>query len=326
MQIKFFVFIARFIILIGDNMLEKICLYNIKSVKKIMQLLFIDDKNKLGKIINKYNVYRDKKTNRIISEPIWKLKEVHNRIYKLLTKNVNYFPGYLISKKGFSAVDNYKIHKDNKYIATMDIQKFFPSCNFDMVYNFFKYKMNNSYDVAIILAELCTVDLSRFPVQISEDYNFLNKRHLPTGSPISQVLSFMICKEYFDNIFSFLSKRDCNFSLYVDDITISSNKPIRSTTIRYIKNYLRKKGLNVNKGKCHIYRYNDNKIITGVVLKGKRNIPMVKNKTTFKLVKLLRLPYKNSLVHNKIRGLLYHINSIDKNKFSHLISTYCKKR
>lgn len=307
-------------------MLEKICIYNIKSVKKIMKLLFIDDKNKLCKIINKYNVYCDKKTNRIISEPILKLKEVHNRIYKLLTKNANYFPDYLISKKGFSAVDNYKIHKNNRYIATMDIQKFFPSCNFDMVYKFFKYKMNNSHDVAIILAELCTVNLLKFPVQLNEDYDFLSKRHLPTGSPISQVLAFMICKEYFDNIFYFLLKRDCSFSLYVDDITISSNKPIKSTTIRHIKNYLSKKGLNVNKSKCHIYRYSDNKIITGVVLKGIRNIPMVKNKTTFKLLKLLKMPYKNSLDYNKIRGLLYHINSIDKNKFSNLISIYCKKR
>lgn len=306
-------------------MLEKICFYNIKSVKKILKLLFIDDITKLNNIINKYNVYRDKKTDRLISEPIWKLKEVHNRIFKLLIKNYNDFPDYLISKKGVSVLDNYKIHSTNKHIATMDLHKYFPSCNYDMVYSFFRNKMKNSHDVATIMSNICTIDLLKFPITISEDYNILSKKHLPTGSPISQVLSFMICKEYFDYIALFLLRKNCNFSLYVDDITISSNKPIKSSTLRYVRNYLEKKGLSVNRRKCHIYKYTDNKIITGVVLKGRQNIPTIKNKTSYKLMKFVNKKNKSYHDNNKIKGILYHINRIDKKKFKNLTSIYCKK-
>lgn len=187
-------------------------------------------------------------SHREIEIPKPQLLRIHERLNSLLSRVEK--PDYLMSGvRGRSHVDNAKRHAGKKAVAKIDIKKFYPSTTHEIVKRGFKKVFRCSDDIAETLASLSTV-----------------KGYVPTGSPLSQNLAFMVNLHTFDHINIYAKSRGLTFTLYVDDLTFSG-KVIPKNLLAYVKNHLKKN----NGYACHkIKNYNQDteKVITGVVLDG----------------------------------------------------------
>lgn len=192
--------------------IERSPLYQLKSKKKLAELLGVEvasirdlDKSGLDK---QYHFFRHKKIERFVTEPAETLAKIHKRLLKLFMRIE--VPSYLHSaKKRHSYKTNAEAHRDSCSVIKVDIKKFFPSIKFERVYQFFSASLQCSPDISTILTRLCVVQPRHY------------RAHLPTGSCISPILSFLVNKTMFDNINRLSDEHGCTFTLYVDDITIS---------------------------------------------------------------------------------------------------------
>jgi hypothetical protein len=302
---------------------------NLQSKKKLRNLLYIDTKfRKLevdGFFNNMYKIYIAKKTldngkvkRRLVESPRSDIKVIHKRILKLLSTIE--LPDYLYSKRGVSYLDNHTGHK-KKYVVKMDISKFFPNCDSSKIYHFFKDELGVSNDCSFWLTKLISVDylfekinqeVKDYLEEVSNKQYFpIREKHLPTGSPLSPLLSFLVHKALFDGINEYCNSKGISFTLYVDDVTISSNNKISEKTIYDIVHYFHQFGLPVSKQKTVIYRSTHDKLITGVVV-NRHNEVKVPNKLYKKRKDLKQIYNKtnDSKDFNRLQGVENAIKQI----------------
>jgi len=274
-------------------------LYKLNSKSKLSSILHIDN---LSNLLRDGHYNRFEMNGRQIESPCKELKRVHKRVLKLLSR-IN-TPDYLISgKKGLSYVDNAKVHTRRCNLVKMDIKKFYPSSKKEYVFRLFHYKFRMAEDVAWILTELLTCD-----------------GHIPTGSPVSQILAFMIFADTFEEINNLAITHGCCFTLYVDDITISSTGNIPRKLIYAIRNELKKVNLNLSGKKTRFYSLNKTKCVTGCVITpdGELRIP---NKLHQKIHEKSTMLNKEGLSphdHQVLFGLLNAAQQIQKSTFPSL--------
>ena len=254
-------------------------LYKLKSKSKASALLRIETKELV--VLSKNPPYDSfsKKTGektREIDRPREKLKKVQLRIKDLLSRIE--IPVWLFSgKKGVSYIDNARYHQKSPYVITCDIKSFYSNCSYEKVFQTFKYIFKMSDDVAWIFVNLLAF-----------------KGKIPTGSPSSQIVAFWAYLPTFERINKKISSLGGIFSLYVDDITISSKDPITKKIIQDINYELKKVGHSIKRSKTKYYGKERFKIITGVAIspKGKLRVP---NKRRIKLINSLKSNEKSRL-------------------------------
>lgn len=106
-------------------------------------------------------------------------------------------------------------------------------------------------DIAGILADICCYQ----------------KKHLPTGSAISGYIAFFANKYLFDAVNEIAKEKECVFTLYVDDLTISGSAATKSL-INDVRNEIKRHGLSSKRKKTQTFSSHSVKTITGVVIKG----------------------------------------------------------
>lgn len=283
-------------------------LYKIKRKRDLFILLHIDE-NKLNEELYKYKVcIKDKK--RLLEKPSEELKKIQrNILYKLYQLD---FPQYVFSGiKGRSAFGNAIYHINCKYMLKLDMSKFFPNTHRNNIYEFFKDKLKMSSDVSSICTDIVTVNYEKEDVEIDyEVYDFLkrkkikNTNHLPSGTPTSQILSYLANIDMFDKIIEYTKKHKLQCSIYVDDITISSsNRYISKKEESEIKRIIKKHKHNLSKEKTIRYSVNEFKKVTGFVIDPNNRLVIpnkikskIKNQTKFIRKKELDEQRKNSII------------------------------
>ena len=189
-------------------------LFRIRTKKILLRALLITNLELKIILKNGNNNYRKIINNgRVCQVPINRengasLYKLHARIANLLSSIET--PEYLFSSsRGKGYIDNARFHLENcnKRMVKLDIKKFFPSVKFSHIINFFKKSMECSHDVSTILAKLI----------VFNDF-------LPTGSPLSDRVSYFAHQDMFDEINKKAGDLGCKMSLWVDDIVISGNK------------------------------------------------------------------------------------------------------
>ncbi|MEZ8957178.1 reverse transcriptase family protein [Vibrio lentus] len=226
-------------------------LYKLNSHKRLAKILGLTSVSVIHKLASKGNKNYYTSTldcGRIIEVPLPQLARVHSRINSLLSRIS--VPAYLNSGvKTRSNVKNAKDHKGNRALLKLDIAKYYPSVTREQIKKCYLKSFKCTQDVAETLSILCT-------------YN----DHLPTGSTISQSLSFAVNRPIFDHIDSYAKSRSIKFTCYVDDLTFSG-PVIPKYFTSYIKSYITN-----NRGyKCHkirIHKADTPKLVTGVVIDG----------------------------------------------------------
>ena len=207
------------------------------------------DVDALEKLVNRadnytcFNIGRTKK--RAVQKPKRRMQALHKRIATWLSRIE--IPDYLHSAtKGRSYITNALTHSANTNLIQVDIRSFFQNVTRHAVYLFFVNVMRCRTDVAMLLAKALTVN-----------------DHLPTGSPVSPILSFYAHKLLFDRIANLASENELVFTLYIDDMCLSGGLASRKTLfdVRHIiASYCLKSH------KCRFFRSGIPRVVTGVAL------------------------------------------------------------
>lgn len=206
------------------------------------------------------------------------------------------FYGY----KGQNAYKNAAAHIGNFAFITTDISNYFPSTKTKYVKEFLKDTFELEEEVLDILLKMFTYD-----------------GHIPTGAPTSPILAFLCHKKLFDEIYSEMTAQGITFTLYADDITLSSRKGITNEMIRYIKNILLKQELKIKDSKTKHYSYKK-ALITGYYLhqSGKITVPDSVGESVRKKLQINSITEMSLIETQKLLGKINYINQIDKKAYA----------
>ena len=307
---------------------EKCELYKIKRKRDLYAILHTDE-NKINNELYKYKVcIKDGK--RLLEKPSEELKKLQRGIlHKLYQLD---FPEYVFSGiKGRYSLGNALYHVNCKYMLKLDMSKFFPNTHRNKVYEFFKYKLKMYSDVASICTDIVTVNYNRETAVIEEGVNeFLksknikNTNHLPSGTPTSQILSYLANIDMFDEIMEYTNAHNLKCTIYVDDITISSNKrQISKKEESEIKAIIQKNKHRLSKGKTIRYGITEYKKVTGFVISPNNKL-VIPNKIKSKIKNQARFIRKKEIdIHNRnsIIGLTNFADISVKGKYMGLRKT-----
>ena len=294
-------------------------LYGIRRKRDLSNILKINCKE-IKKISNSYKPYIANKGKKRLIEPVSlkELKIIQKNIQKLL-KQIEYDINIFSGISGRSYIDNGRLHLGCKYVVALDISKFFPNTSREKVYNFFKHDMKNSSDVAEVLTDLCTIDLEKIDDVDEEVLKYVDenkiryKKHIPTGSSISCILSYLVNYKMFDKIVKLGGEYGCKTSIYVDDVVISSNDKISKQLIDRVIGIIKSNGYVIQKTKLKFYDKNEFKRVTGNIISKDGTKLVIPNKIRYKMIKLKK---NKKIVKDKreakLKGYNQVINQINK--------------
>lgn len=290
--------------------LEQSPLYRLRNRRKLATLLKLDERYFCQEHEYAYHGFSRPKPNgdgmRNFTVPSDDLKNIQKQISKLMNRIET--PNWVMSgKKSCSYITNAKLHLEYPFIKTMDISKFYDSAQRAKIYDMFLKRFQMEHDIAWLMTELVT-------------YNGC----LPTGSPSSQLIVYWAYSSMFGEIKNISEQYGCLFSLYVDDMTFSSNKSISGKLREDVSVILKKNNLKAKAKKDHYYQARDFKIVTGV---GMRNGTMIVPNGKRKAIILL---YSECRKHNnikeieKLNGMLCSLRQIEPNIFPEIFN-YVKR-
>lgn len=294
-------------------------LYGLSRKRDLSNLLKLKVKNK-----NDYNLqykpYIEKNPKkRLIEAPKDNIKTIQKKIKKYLDF-IEYPNNVFSGIKGRSYIDNAYFHIESNYFLKMDMSKFFPNTSREKIFDFYSKKMKMSNDIASILTDLSSVDITN--IMSKEVNNFINEKgikytnHLPSGAPISSILSYLSNIDMFNELDKLAQANNCIVTFYVDDIIFSSKNKISKSLLTKATKIINKYGQIVNNDKTKTYITNDYKKITGCIIKD--NKLYIPNKTRYKISKLLKKENYSQKEINSLLGLINNVHLFDKSKYNDL--------
>ena len=316
---------------------SKCPLFRLKSKKQLKRLLNIDD-NKLLKqdyTASQITPYLKKGKTRLIEPPSPELKKIQRKLKRLLY--LIEFPDNVFSgvpKRSYAQNAQYHANNPIQSMFKIDLSGFFPSIAREKVYNFFSKELLCAPDIANILTNFTTVDIDKTSTsEIDKIHDFLKSKgtshtnHLISGSPTSQILSYLVNQDMFNELQQLSDRNHVSMTIYVDDVTFSGNCNIsyrfRRSVFHIIKKYNYKLS---NKNKYYTERYP--KIVTGTVI-DQNNHLRVKNriqKSVISEFKRVKADPKDVNSMNRLKGYLQAARQIDCHAFQGIYSYVYSKR
>lgn len=303
-------------------------LYGLQSKKMLKCLLYIKDSKLLKQdyIVSLITPYIDTKGKpRLIEAPCEELKLIQKRLKTILGKIIvpdNVFSGI----KGRSYADNASMHigPNRKNLFKIDLTAFFPSISRETVYRFFLEDLRCSPDVAEALTNLTTIDLEKSKsTNLDSVYQFLVtkgvgcKNHLISGAPTSQILSYLVNHSMFDEMQKIAIENNIRMTVYVDDVTFSSESKISHNFREKIVSIVRKYNYQISHSKVKNYTKLYPKLVTGVVIDSDGKAT-VKNALSQKIIAEythLKSYPDDTASRQRLRGLLTAARQVNPNAF-----------
>ena len=313
-------------------------LYELQSKKLLKHLLGINDNNLLKQsyVAGLISPYIDHSTKpRLIEPPKHNLKNIQRKIKKLLGRIT--VPDYVFSgTKGRSYVENAKYHRgeNKRQLFKIDLTAFFPSISRDTVFQFFKNDMLCSSDIATILTNFTTVDINKTNAKNTDEIcSFLEsknincKNHLISGAPTSQILSYLVNHKMFDEMRELSIKNNIVMTVYVDDVTFSSESNISQRFKEQVCKIITKYHYQISKRKVKTYTRAYPKLVTGVIIDSQGQLK-IKNSLGLKIMKEYEYFRNNPNDINslqRLKGLLIAARQINKDAFSTIYNySFCR--
>ncbi len=184
------------------------------------------------------------------------LKSIQRSIVNNLLLYERISPYAMAYREGGSTLKNARPHIGAPVILKLDIKHFFDHIVYpvvkDKVFSGERYSEENR----ILLTILC-----------------IYKDSLPQGAPTSPIISNIILKDFDDAIGAWCKARGIRYTRYCDDMTFSGDFDPKET-ILMVKTELKKMGFFLNDKKTIIVRNGQKKIVTGIVINEKINVPV----------------------------------------------------
>ncbi|TAG34440.1 MAG: RNA-directed DNA polymerase [Polaromonas sp.] len=244
---------------------------------------------------------------RMVQTPTEALRPLHDRIHDLLRRCAP--PNYAhAAVKGRSYRTNAEAHKGSCVAATFDLESFYSSTSETTVFRFFVDQMKCAPDIASLLARLICVERDdSYPC-------------LPTGSPLSPLISVYANKPMFDKFAHLAETHALSFTCYVDDLTFSGLAMPKGLE-RMVTSVAKRYGHTLATHKTMTFGPSSAKHITGVVIfNGKITVPNARFRKARKIQAAINAendPIKKISLMQKLSGLLGEAAYLD-NRYSNL--------
>lgn len=249
------------------------------------------------------------KKDRIIEEPLPPLAKALGKLHGILSQVET--PSYLMSgKKRIKPRDNAEIHQHGAYMVNVDIEQFYNSTKREFVFETFKKVFKQTGDVASVLADITTY-----------------KSHIPTGTATSQMMAFWAYKQTFDRIYKLCQSKGIKMSVWVDDITFSSDQPFPKNWIKDISKIMDKVDLTLKADKTKKFTSKEYKTVTGTAISPAGKI-LVKNEKRKEIIHLMGARKIEEFRLKEARQLLGKLTAQRQNEPDFFDSAYerCKQR
>ncbi len=214
------------------------------------------------------------------------------------------------SKRGESYITNATAHKKYIYGMKTDISKFYDSVAYGRVRRLFLDKFEMSSDIAEIMTIITT-----------------HYRKIPTGGAASMLVAYFTYEDMFRKIQDFSQKNSVMFTLYVDDLSFSSDTPIGKEFFLAIRNIVFSYGLKAKWSKTCFYSARSYREYTGVGIDKYGNL-MLPNRRRKAIIDC----YKDCITNaqdvsklNRLGGMLNAARQIEPEIFPQ-ICAYARKR
>jgi hypothetical protein len=228
--------------------------FPVNSVNELATLLGMSE-HTLWRIANtaSESYIRWKKTDeesgkeRDITTPKPRLKNIQNKLHKLIFSHVKY--GYFAhcGLKGRSNITNAREHHGCKVIHTFDIKSFFPSVHPERVKKELIDDLGCPPSVASLITKLVTVDYQ-----------------LPQGAPTSTDIANIVTLRLQRRLYPLAKQWGIRkFTIYADDIAFSGDN-IPSGFIKMAEKIVRKEGFKIHPDKGGTFNKSHEMIVTGI--------------------------------------------------------------
>ena len=158
---------------------------------------------------------------REIREALEPLKSIQKRIVVRILGAVSY-PDYLMGgikdpehKRGY--IRSAGLHAGAGILVSEDIADFFPSISTDKVHAVFQHVCHCRPDVAAALARLCT-----------------RRGEVPQGASTSTAIANLVLFQQEPDVVERLSRLGFKYSRFVDDVNVSSERPVADEEVREV--------------------------------------------------------------------------------------------
>lgn len=293
-------------------------LYNCKSLNRLQQYLFIQNKDNFKNLglelkdnpLKFYRAFEQNGRNLFQCSPL--IIKLHKRLMRLFNIEKS---SYLKSGiKHESNITNAELHKKSNYFLLLDIKGFYPSITKSKIKTQLIRIYHQSSEVAEFIANLVTVP------QINKSGNKV--RALVTGSPLSQYFTYVINKKMLDELAEVSAKENIRFSVYVDDITFSSKQIISYRFHTKVYSIIKKYGYLVHEGKVYRGKIGNKSIVTGVKITKHGFILLDKHKSK---IRVLFKSAKSQKEKNTLLGLIHYSMQIHSrySKYKFLFDKHC---
>ena len=211
--------------------------------------------NQIGKHYHAVSIPKASGGTRSLHVPDDQLKAIQKKIYDIILAPEPISPYATAYRPGCSTKINAKLHVGRSVLVKLDILHFFDSIIYPIVKERVFPAERYSDPNRILLTILCTYHEA-----------------VPQGAPTSPAISNIIMREFDDTIGRWCDNRGIAYTRYCDDMTFSGDFD-PAPLIELVRSELRKMGFLLNDKKTVIIRGGRQKVVTGIVVNEKENVP-----------------------------------------------------
>jgi hypothetical protein len=150
-----------------------------------------------------------------------------------------------------------------------------------------------------------------------KEKNVSSYNHLISGAPTSQILSYLVNHQMFDEMQKLADDNGITMTIYVDDVTFSSENRISKDFRDKIITIIRKYNYQISRKKVKRYTKLYPKLVTGVIIDAMGK-PVLKNSMRQKIILTyndLKTNPENTDLRMRLRGLLIAARQVNKDAF-----------
>lgn len=231
---------------------------------------------------HRYRQFQIKKKSggtRVITAPrnrsFMMMLQAVNEILKAFYTPSDYAMGFT---EGRSVVMNAAIHMGQTYVFNLDLKDFFPSVEQSRIWKRLQGKpFNLSKPIANIISGLCFMRQQREVVDETKvhDNDKRYKYVLPQGSPVSPILTNMVCDTLDRRLAGLAHRFGLRYSRYADDITFSSKHYVYAPNGKFrieLCRIITEQGFTINEDKTRLQKLGARQEVTGVIVSQKLNV------------------------------------------------------
>ncbi|SFB90228.1 reverse transcriptase family protein [Kaistella jeonii] len=182
---------------------------------------------------------------------------------------------------GRSVVDNARLHCRNNYVFNLDLKDFFPSIEIGRILKRFNFppfnlnKENGRQEIGNYIAWLCCENMM-VERELMGETKKVFKRVLPQGSPVSPILTNIICERLDYKLSAVAKKFGIKYTRYADDITFSSMHNVyhkEGDFRKEVERIIKEQYFVINQSKVRLQKTNVRQEVTGITVNSETNVP-----------------------------------------------------